>query len=63
MDSDRIEGKGKELKGRVEEAAGALTNDHQIRQQGRKHQSTGEVQEKWGEVKDKVRDVADDVRR
>ena len=48
MDSDRIEGKAKELEGTV-------TGDDERREEGK-------AQGAWGKAKDKVRDAAEDVK-
>ena len=48
MDSDRIEGKAKEIEGEI-------TGDES-------REAEGEIQGKWGDVKDKVDDVWEDAK-
>ena len=42
-------------KGRVEEAAGALTDDNKRRAEGRLDQAKGEAKKKVGEIREKAR--------
>lgn len=46
-----------ELKGRVKEAAGDLTDDDELKREGKVDRATDTVKEKVGEVSDKVKDV------
>ena len=50
------EGKTNDLKGRAKEAAGALTDDEDLRKEGRVEQAAGKVKNKTGEVIDKVKE-------
>jgi len=45
-----------EAKGRVKEAAGDLTQDKDLKREGKIDRATGEVKEKVGEASDKVKD-------
>jgi uncharacterized protein YjbJ (UPF0337 family) len=45
-----------ELKGRAKEAAGALTDDDELRQEGRIEQAAGKVKKKAEEVVDKAKE-------
>lgn len=49
-------GKTDELKGRAKEAAGALTDDDELRQEGRIEQGAGKVKKKAEEVVDKAKE-------
>ena len=49
-------GKADELKGRVKEAAGAITDDDELRQEGRVEQAAGKVKSKVEEVVDKAKE-------
>jgi uncharacterized protein YjbJ (UPF0337 family) len=49
-------------KGRVKEAAGALTGDKDLESEGKADRAAGEVKEKVGDVKDKVEDAVDKVK-
>ena len=46
-----------ELKGRVKEAAGALTGDEALKQEGRADQAVGKVKQKIDEIIDKVKEA------
>jgi uncharacterized protein YjbJ (UPF0337 family) len=46
-----------DLKGRVKEAAGDLTNDDELKREGKVDQATSTVKEKVGDVADKVKDI------
>jgi uncharacterized protein YjbJ (UPF0337 family) len=46
-----------EAKGRVKEAAGDLTQDEDLKREGKIDRATGEAKEKVGEASDKVKDA------
>ena len=46
-----------DLKGRVKEAAGAITDDDSLKNEGKVDQAAGSVKEKVGDAADKVKDV------
>ena len=46
--------KGDQVKGRAKEAVGALTDDKDLKREGRKDRLAGEAKEKLEHVKDKV---------
>ena len=48
---DRVEGHGKELKGKIKEGAGKAVGNPDLRDEGRADQAEGKVQRKVGEVK------------
>jgi uncharacterized protein YjbJ (UPF0337 family) len=48
-------GKSDVLKGRVKEAAGALTGDRKLKREGKADQAVGKVKQKVEKVVDKVR--------
>ncbi|MGZ5374656.1 MAG: CsbD family protein [Aeromicrobium sp.] len=50
-------GKSDELKGRVKEAAGALTGDKKLTREGRTDQTVGKIKQKVEKVIDKVKDA------
>jgi uncharacterized protein YjbJ (UPF0337 family) len=50
-------GKTDDIKGRVKEAAGALTGDAKLRREGRMDQTVGKVKQKVEKVVDKVKDA------
>jgi uncharacterized protein YjbJ (UPF0337 family) len=48
---DEVEGKLHNLKGKVKEKVGELTNDPDLKDEGEAEEITGKVQEKVGQVK------------
>jgi uncharacterized protein YjbJ (UPF0337 family) len=46
-----------ELKGRVKEAAGDLTDDKELKNEGKTDQATGKVKDKIDDAADKVKDL------
>jgi len=50
-------GKSDELKGRVKEAAGALTGDKKLKREGKADQAVGNIKQKVEKVVDKVKDA------
>lgn len=50
-------GKTDELKGRVKEAAGALTGDHSLKREGKVDQAVGKIKQNVEKVVDKVKDA------
>jgi uncharacterized protein YjbJ (UPF0337 family) len=48
-------GKTDEVKGRVKEAAGALTGDKKLKRQGKADQAVGKIKQKVEKVIDKVK--------
>ncbi|GAA4221366.1 CsbD family protein [Sagittula sp. NFXS13] len=61
MDNDRIEGNWTELKGRLREAYGDLTDDDLEQAKGNREQLEGKLQQKLGKEKDEVRKIVDDA--
>lgn len=57
MNKDRIEGKAKDVAGRVERQAGEWTNDTKMQVQGAAKQAEGKVQNAVGRVKDAGKDA------
>jgi uncharacterized protein YjbJ (UPF0337 family) len=49
-------------KGRIKEAAGALTDDEDRKNEGKADQTAGEIKEKVGKAKDWAEDKIDDVK-
>ena len=50
--TDQSEGMGKKLVGDLKEAAGKLTGNKKMENEGKGDQVEGEVQKTWGDVKD-----------
>ena len=55
MDKDRMIGKVKQVEGKVQEAAGALTDSNKTKFKGKAKVAEGKLQENYGEAKDSVR--------
>jgi uncharacterized protein YjbJ (UPF0337 family) len=60
MDWDRVEGNWKQIKGRVKEKWGQLTDDDLDVINGRRDQLEGKIQQRYGLAKDQVRKDVDD---
>ncbi len=58
-----MSGKMQEIKGRVKEAAGAVTDDDSLRREGKLDQATGQIKQAAEKVVDKVTDAAKRVNR
>lgn len=50
-------GKSDELKGRVKEAAGALTGDAKLKREGKADQAVGKIKQTVEKIIDKVKDA------
>ena len=50
-------GKSDELKGRLKEAAGALTGDTKLKREGKADQAVGKIKQKVEKVVDRVKDA------
>lgn len=62
MNKDEFKGKVENVKGRVKEAAGALSGNKEVQAEGMIDRAKGAVREKVGEIKGDVkRDVKRDV--
>jgi uncharacterized protein YjbJ (UPF0337 family) len=57
-----MEGKKDELKGRVKEAAGDLTDDEKLKAEGRTDRAGGKVKEFLEDAKDKGEEIVDKVK-
>jgi uncharacterized protein YjbJ (UPF0337 family) len=51
-----------DIKGRVKEAAGDLTDNDRLKREGKTDQAAGKVKEFVGDVEDKVGDAVDSVK-
>ena len=52
--TDQSEGMGKKIKGDLKEAAGSVTGDKKLENEGKADQAEGTVQKEWGNLKDKL---------
>lgn len=55
-EAQRAEGTLDKAKGRIKEAAGALTGDGETKREGKLDQAKGTIKDKVGEVRQKIRD-------
>jgi uncharacterized protein YjbJ (UPF0337 family) len=60
MDWDRVEGNWKQVKGKVKEKWGKLTDDDLTAINGRRDQLEGKIQERYGYAQHRVRKDVDD---
>jgi uncharacterized protein YjbJ (UPF0337 family) len=57
-----MSGEADETKGRIKEAAGALTDDDKLRREGKTDQVAGKAKDVVDSAKDKVEDAIDSAR-
>jgi uncharacterized protein YjbJ (UPF0337 family) len=57
-----MNGTGEEMKGRAKEAVGDLTDDDDLKAEGKADQASGKAKNVIENVKDKAEDVVDKVR-
>jgi uncharacterized protein YjbJ (UPF0337 family) len=60
MDENVLKGKWKQLRGKVQERWGELTNDELDQIQGERDQIVGLLQEKYGYARERAEDEYDD---
>jgi uncharacterized protein YjbJ (UPF0337 family) len=61
MNRDELEGKAKELKGRVKQGVGDLTDDERLHDEGIEDEAEGEVQKGFGKARRKVGETIEDL--
>ena len=61
MNRDEIEGKATALKGKVKQAAGDLTNNPDLHDEGVADEATGNVQDAFGHGRRKVGEALKDI--
>jgi uncharacterized protein YjbJ (UPF0337 family) len=62
MDKDRMEGAGKQAKGKIKETVGRVTGDTKTQAEGMYDKAEGRTQNTAGGLKDKAREALDDKR-
>jgi uncharacterized protein YjbJ (UPF0337 family) len=67
MNKDEVQGKADQLKGRIKEAAGDLTNDEELKNEGVEDEVAGKVQQGFGKgrrvVGEAVKDLGDRIKK
>jgi uncharacterized protein YjbJ (UPF0337 family) len=58
-----MSGETDQAKGRVKQAAGDLTDNDDLKREGKADETAGKVKEAIGDAKDKFDDVIDDVKK
>jgi len=61
MNRDELEGKAEALKGKVKQAAGDLTNDPDLHDEGVADEAAGKTQDAFGQVRRKVGEAIEDL--
>jgi uncharacterized protein YjbJ (UPF0337 family) len=61
MNRDELEGKKDQLKGKVKQAAGDLTDDENLHDEGVADEASGDVQEGFGRGRRKLGDAIEDL--
>ena len=60
MNSDRIDGNWKEMKGKVQQKWGKLTNDDLDVIDGRREELVGKIQQEYGKTRDEAEKEVDE---
>jgi uncharacterized protein YjbJ (UPF0337 family) len=63
MSADQIEGEMRDVAGKVEETAGNITGDGELRRKGLLDQLAGKLQKLFGTVESEVKPVGDKVKQ
>ena len=61
MNKDEFDGKVDQVKGRIKQGAGDLTDNDQLRDEGAADETSGDVQEGFGKARRKVGEAISDV--
>jgi uncharacterized protein YjbJ (UPF0337 family) len=61
MNQDELEGKMREVKGKAKQAAGDLTDDELLRNEGIQEEAAGEAQAGIGRARRKVGEAIEDI--
>lgn len=61
MNRDELDGKGEQVKGRVKQAWGDVTDNDRLHDEGVADETAGEVQEGFGKARRKVGEAIDDI--
>jgi uncharacterized protein YjbJ (UPF0337 family) len=61
MNKDELDGKVDQIKGRVKQGVGDITDNDRLRDEGIADEASGDVQEGFGKARRKVGDAIEDV--
>jgi uncharacterized protein YjbJ (UPF0337 family) len=61
MNRDELEGRADKIKGKVKQAAGDLTDDERLHDEGVADEAAGNVQEGFGRARRKVGEAVEDI--
>jgi uncharacterized protein YjbJ (UPF0337 family) len=61
MNRDELKGKGDQLKGKVKQGVGDLTDNDRLRGEGQADEAAGNVQEGFGRGRRKVGEAIEDI--
>jgi uncharacterized protein YjbJ (UPF0337 family) len=61
MNKDEINGKAEQIKGKMKQAAGDLTDDERLHDEGVSDEAAGSVQEGFGRGRRKLGDAIEDI--
>ena len=61
MNKDQVEGKAKEIKGRIKQGVGDVLDDENLHDEGVADEAEGEVQKGFGDVRHKVGKTIEEV--
>ena len=61
MNRDELEGKAEALKGKIKKAAGDLTDDPDLHDEGAVDEAAGQAQDAFGKAKRKVGEAIEDI--
>ncbi len=67
MNRDELDGKAKQVKGKIKQGVGDLTDDEPLREEGLEDEAEGDVQETLGTLRRKmgqaVKDLGEKIKR
>jgi uncharacterized protein YjbJ (UPF0337 family) len=61
MNQDELEGKGEQVKGKIKQGVGDLTDNERLHDEGVADEAAGDVQEGYGKAKRKVGEAIEDL--
>jgi uncharacterized protein YjbJ (UPF0337 family) len=61
MNRDELEGKAEQIKGKMKQAAGDLTDDEQLHGEAVEDEAAGNVQEGYGKIRRKAGEAIEDL--